>query len=534
MKKIFSTLLALLACASLCFAADTNPSASGSCGTNLSWSLENHVLTISGTGTTMDDYTAGDNDAHRAPWYKYNNSTDVRHAIQSIVFPSGLEHIGNQAFLGCDSLRSVTIPASVTTIGAQAFQGCTALTSVEILGATNINGTSAFASCTKLTSVSMPYVTGIAGSAFSGCTALTSVTIPDSVKTISSNLFTGCSNLKSVTLPNITAIQNNAFKNCTSLDRITYNYTGTSVVVPSSNYDENNAYYAFYGVPEGATLFMPGNAAALSAFENEVRWNKVFKHFYAHESEVELDETSNDPSVLLASADALESKLASLNDGSLIDITFKGRAFLRNGDYNTLCLPFNLSAEQLADPENPLYNFSFYEITDMYKEGSFLKFRVNQASSVVAGKPYIMKYNGEEANLSDPTFKYVTVTASAGDETVVPGLVKMVGILKPTAIAENENTLFLLSGNRLAWANPGQNTMKGFRAYFEVLVTDHSPYYIPNFRSLKPSLVDQTETPTAIEIVENDETATKVIENGTMYIIKNGVKYNVQGQVISK
>lgn len=525
MKKLLFTLFTLVACVSLSFATvyNGNCGASGTDGDNLTWSLDTDtkVLTISGTGA-MDDYHAAKNNVtppvaeHRAPWYE----TSKRHIIEFVVLPEGMTHLGDQAFLQCDNLKSITIPAGVETIGNQAFQGCTALTSVEILGSTNISGTSAFTGCTNLTSVSMPYVTGIASSAFSGCTALTSIEIPSGVTVLNTDLFNGCTNLKSVTLPNVGDIKNRVFKNCTSLVRIVYNRT----TPPTAPYV--GAQDVFLNVPAGGMLFLP-NETAKTNFGSP--WNGF--NVYAHAATYNFDEVSNSPADLVDYTATLEG----LKDGSVIDITFTGRTFLRNGDYNTICLPFDLSAAQLADPENPLYNFSFYEITDMYKEGSFLKFRVNQASSVVAGKPYIMKYNGEEANLSNPTFKYVTVTASAGDETVVPGLVKMVGILKPTAIAENENTLFLLSGNRLAWANPGQNTMKGFRAYFEVLVTDHSPYYIPGYRSLKPSLVDETvETPTAIEVVENEETATKVIENGTIYIIKNGVKYNVQGQVISK
>ena len=38
--------------------------------------------------------------------------------------------------------------------------------------------------------------------------------------------------------------------------------------------------------------------------------------------------------------------------------------------------------------------------------------------------------------------------------------------------------------------------------------------------------------PTALENVQEAAQSTKVIENGVLYIIKNGVRYNAQGQIV--
>lgn len=77
------------------FAAE---SASGTCGENLSWTLdEEGTLTISGTGA-MADYDCEEN---LAPWADYK--------IITVVIESGVTTIGAYAFDRCSELTSVTI-----------------------------------------------------------------------------------------------------------------------------------------------------------------------------------------------------------------------------------------------------------------------------------------------------------------------------------------------------------------------------------------------------------------------------------------
>ncbi len=508
MKKILSTLLTLVACVSLLHAATPfvgNP--------NLEWAYDNHVLTISivnpaGDRAIPDFTTTPDN---LAPWYNTE-----RNNITSIELPEGLTRIGDAVFYQCKKLRSVTIPASVTSLGDGAFRRCEALESVTAEGVETI-GISAFYQCFKLTSVTMPNVTAIERGAFGDCTSLISIVIPNGVTEIAQDLFNGCTNLKSVTLPNCTKIFNRVFQGCSSLRRIIYN----GETVPTT-YGET-----FDGVPVGGMFFVP-NETAKTAFGNP--WNGFKVSSLAPKNDFN-EEGTTIPEDKTATMTALK------DDGAIVDIKFTGRSFLRDGCYNTLCLPFDLSAEQLADEANPLNNFSIYEITGLAYVGSLIKFEINKVSEMEAGKPYLVKYNADPdaeplAPYANPEFTYVQVTADAGSNTAVTD-VAMKGILKPTVIEANENTMFLLSGNRLAWVDPlSAATMKGFRAYF--VFNDAIP--AAPLRRMSACIVENNdETPTAIEFVEKDDKqVTKVIENGTIYIIKNGVKYNVQGQVISK
>ncbi len=225
-KRILSLALCLLLCAALLpgavWAAEIV--ASGTCGANLTWTLDSDgKLTISGTGK-MEDYTYG-KDLYDAPspWLDYTE----RNAIKTIVIRDGATSIGDGAFYDCSSLTSVTIPDSVTSIGDGAFYWCSSLTSVTIPNSITSIGDGAFFGCNSLTSVTIPNsVTSIGESAFYDCSSLTSVTIPNSVTSIGGGTFSNCSSLTSVTIPSsVTSIGFGAFQWCTSL---------TSVSIPNS------------------------------------------------------------------------------------------------------------------------------------------------------------------------------------------------------------------------------------------------------------------------------------------------------------
>ena len=139
---------------------------SGTCGENLTWTLDdNGALTISGTGA-MKDYSY----LSEAPWYNY------RSEIKTVVIGDSVTSIGSDAFSDCDALTSVTIGNGVTSIGFQAFSICNALTEITIPDS----------------------VTSIGFQAFSCCDALTSITIPDSVLSIGSYAFSWCDALTEV------------------------------------------------------------------------------------------------------------------------------------------------------------------------------------------------------------------------------------------------------------------------------------------------------------------------------------------------
>ncbi len=190
---------------------------SGTCGDNLTWTLDNDgVLTISGTGD-MDDVSQ----LGSAPW------NSVRTSIVKIVIEEGVTSIGYGAFYNCTAATEASIASSVTAIGRSAFRGCTALTTIGSLpkDLTEI-GSYAFYGCSKLAgTLTVPEgvtvieddtfynckllegielqgaVVSIGIQVFYGCTGLTEVILPDTVTSIGGYLFYQCSNLVSATIP---------------------------------------------------------------------------------------------------------------------------------------------------------------------------------------------------------------------------------------------------------------------------------------------------------------------------------------------
>ena len=204
MKRIFTFFFALLsACTFSAYAAVVE----GTCGDNLTWTLntKDSTLVISGTGE-MTDYSSFSS----KPW------SDYKIYIKYITLPDGLTSIGDDAFADCSKLTSITIPNSVTSIGWAAFASCSSLTYITIPNSvTSIEGYT-FYQCSGLTSVTIGNsVTSIGEHAFEDCTGLTSITIPNSVTSIGDWAFHGCSSLTSITIPSsVTSIGGWTFSWC--------------------------------------------------------------------------------------------------------------------------------------------------------------------------------------------------------------------------------------------------------------------------------------------------------------------------------
>ena len=100
-----------------------------------------------------------------------------------IVIPNTVDTIHNYAFAGATSFTSVTIPNSVASIGNSAFRGCSSLTSITIPSSVMSIGDEAFGECSSLTSITIPNsVTHIGEATFYDCSSLEYLSIPNSVK----------------------------------------------------------------------------------------------------------------------------------------------------------------------------------------------------------------------------------------------------------------------------------------------------------------------------------------------------------------
>ena len=203
---------------------------SGTCGDNLTWTLDDTgTLTISGTGDMWDFYYAD------APWKSNAES------IQNVILSADLTRIGNYAFFNCTNLTNINIPVGVTSIGDSAFYNCYGITFLEIPAGVTSIGDDSFSFCYGLTNIILPEsLTSIGFQAFFYCVSLTSIMIPAEVTSIASPAFVCCYSLTSITV----AAENPAYK---SVDGVLFTKDGTELLTfPGGKSGE-------YVVPTGVT-----------------------------------------------------------------------------------------------------------------------------------------------------------------------------------------------------------------------------------------------------------------------------------------
>ena len=232
----------------------------------------------------------------------------------------------------------------------------------------------------------------------------------------------------------------------------------------------------------------------------------------------------------LASATDNESRLAAL-EGQTINMTIK-RPLQLNGDYSTLCLPFDLSASDIADPGCPLHGFVIKEFEKSRESSGEVNIYLNQVTAIEAGKPYFVRYAGEPSEdlLTPMTFNGVTIKVSTPIDEVLSDECTPHGVFNPYPLDKDDvSTLFLSAANTLYYPS-ANGTMNGFRAYIKV---GGGPLSLPIRRGAPIRIVEKEDSATGIGEVRSETTdvvrSEKILRDGQIIIIRDGKEYNVMG-----
>ena len=152
------------------------------------------------------------------------------------------------------------------------------------------------------------------------------------------------------------------------------------------------------------------------------------------------------------------------NDGRRANVLLTSRKLYKDGSWNTLCLPFDLTAEevtaQLAPSELKTLSSSNYD-----SETGTLTLNFEDATTIEAGKPYIIKWTGNTEWLSP---EFTSVTIKNVDAAVTTDYVTFQGNFSPVSLKANDKSvLYLGADNKLYY--PSQNrTMGSCRAVFRL------------------------------------------------------------------
>ncbi|MBQ7838277.1 MAG: leucine-rich repeat protein [Clostridia bacterium] len=186
---------------------------SGTCGDNLTWTLDTETgnLVISGTGNTISSNAFENNEAIKTVTISDNINTIGRKAfsgcenLQKIDFPNNLKTIEGGAFLGCYNLTDVVLPEGLVTIDDNAFTNCASLREIDIPSTVTTIGGYCFFLCSNLESINFnknSQLSSVNGNyTFGCCYSLKSINLPESLETIGYGIFSSCNSLEHFNIP---------------------------------------------------------------------------------------------------------------------------------------------------------------------------------------------------------------------------------------------------------------------------------------------------------------------------------------------
>ena len=239
-----------------------------------------------------------------------------------------------------------------------------------------------------------------------------------------------------------------------------------------------------------------------------------------------------------------------LNRGT-VNAKFNGRKLYKDGAWNTLCLPFNMTADELSAAKttegHPLYGVTIWEMdvtgwyndsnerSENYSDGNFcyqtalekdpydekyiLYLYFQDATAIDAGKPYLVKWskpNGYDDNpnsfdISNPVFENVTIKASLSPIESYDGSVLFVPTFSPVVLEKgNWQNLYVGANNMLKYPSPTKDvTLKSFRGYFQLMAGDE-PAANPLARSIN-----------IVSNIDDDNETTGIVDNKHETITNN-------------
>ena len=177
------------------------------------------------------------------------------------------------------------------------------------------------------------------------------------------------------------------------------------------------------------------------------------------------------PAVILAdyadNTSAIATATTACTGDKTLVVQLAGRTLYKDGDWNTLCLPFDVTvgsdvmtgatAMTLNDSESG-FDTSTGMLT-LYFDN------VEEGNTITAGTPFIVKWTGED--ITDPVFTSVTINNVNNDVTSTDGKVSFIGNYDPVTLAAGAGNYYLGTYNKL-YTPSTDRTMNAFRAYFHI------------------------------------------------------------------
>ena len=193
------------------------------------------------------------------------------------------------------------------------------------------------------------------------------------------------------------------------------------------------------------------------------------------------------------------------------------------GNLGTICLPYASSKHAGA---------TFYEIAYLEMNGTDpnrIYLDEVEGGVLEAGKPYIFQ----------ATSNKVTVAYEGEASSLKEGVKGLVGILEDSKVVNGQEGVsniltgnYVISGTKFYTCGTGCSIYKN-RAYIDAsIIANHTTPIaeMPGRRRIAMGAAGENQATGVDNTLAPKDNVVKVIENGQLIIIRDGVKYNVQGQ----
>ena len=159
-----------------------------------------------------------------------------------------------------------------------------------------------------------------------------------------------------------------------------------------------------------------------------------------------------------------------------VNVTLADRTLYKDGKWNTLCLPFALSAEEIA-AHTDFSGATLMELDTDGKNGfdttdGTLWLTFKSATAIAAGVPYLVKWDAAGDDFTSPVFSDVTIDATASTTATgtFTGLeeVQMVGCYSPVPVEANDKSILFLGDANTLYYSSIDRDIRSCRAYFSV------------------------------------------------------------------
>ena len=156
-------------------------------------------------------------------------------------------------------------------------------------------------------------------------------------------------------------------------------------------------------------------------------------------------------------------------NGRSMNVTLTGRTLYKDGDWNTLCLPFDVAIEG-----SPLEEATVKELTDASFANGTLTLAFADATFIEAGRAYLIKWDsGNNLGPSDLVFPGVTLVNVLNDDAISTddsgtATVTFMGTYKQLSFdADDRTVLYVGADNQLYYPQSG-TSIGAQRAYFKL------------------------------------------------------------------